>query len=842
MRYLLVSLALVFFALMAVATFPGAEEIVRPQSRGPIVGEWIQESAADFQSGSAEGVAIASQGSLALLGSQGEYLSSIRDFGASFNAVGARWSAQTPEGTGLWVEVRSSADRHSWSDWQVLAADNDAAHEEASPSGETDAAHEQGSPQASLAFLPPGRYLQYRVLFSSADSAFPPSLDSIALVAIDSRPGPSVEKARSMARPFVEESGVARPSIIPRAGWGAREDLTTLEPKYEHPRAIIVHHTVTGNFAPDPAVAVRAVFYYHAVTLGWGDIGYNYLIDWQGNVYEGRRGGEGVVGGHARQYNRGSIGIALLGDFSHTSITPEMERALVELMAWAADRYGIDPRGSAQFEEVTIPNIVGHRDVLQTSCPGAGFYAELPRLRDLVWAQLSEHGPRVILTQPSDEVDYVAGSVLVSAESPSPALERLEFYLDEEKVAEGPSPLEWTWDSAAQSDGEHLLRLIGYRQGGKPTELRRTIQVDNTAPQGTIEIGDGRGFANSPSVVLHLEGEDAGSGVAEVQFASGPAEFGSWEAYASEFDLTLSGQEGSVEIAARLRDRVRNVSEPIAAKAILDFTAAQWEPALVPEADGLWITVSDALAGIDPATAQFALSEDGAQWGEWAPAQAVPLEGGEYRLGALGSFAKRWIRFQVSDLAGNLSLSPAFPLSGGPPLDIEPQPLPDLLVEAIEIESELRVIVRNASQVPVGDGFWVQLSIASLVPLNAPLGWEVHWHVLGLDAGGTATLSIQEADPYSSTYPGVLPPGGYRLVARVDALNPDDPRGMIVEANEDNNTLGPIDIQVRPAEPELLGRVRETLWGFLDALRSEIIELLGGLPAIQLPGVGEVHP
>ena len=87
------------------------------------------------------------------------------------------------------------------------------------------------------------------------------------------------------------------------------------DPEYVPVKKIIVHHTVTSNSDPDPAATVRSIYYYHAVSLGWGDIGYNFLIDRQGRIYEGRYGGNAVVGGHALTWNYGSVGIAALGNY-----------------------------------------------------------------------------------------------------------------------------------------------------------------------------------------------------------------------------------------------------------------------------------------------------------------------------------------------------------------------------------------------------------------------------------------------------------------------------------------------------------------------------------------------
>ena len=92
---------------------------------------------------------------------------------------------------------------------------------------------------------------------------------------------------------------------------------------------MIVHHTVTRDPETDPKATLRAIYQYHAVSRGWGDIGYNFLIDQQGTIYEGRFGGDSVVGGHALQYNWGSIGIAILGNYSDHSITDATRASLL---------------------------------------------------------------------------------------------------------------------------------------------------------------------------------------------------------------------------------------------------------------------------------------------------------------------------------------------------------------------------------------------------------------------------------------------------------------------------------------------------------------------------------
>src|SRR5207253_2037642 len=126
----------------------------------------------------------------------------------------------------------------------------------------------------------------------------------------------------------------AEPPVVTRAQWGADESIRKNNQKYAPITKLFVHHTVTSPDGPDPdpAATVRAIYAYHVQGNGWDDIGYNFLIDAQGRVYEGRWArdyapgetptGEdlnenGVVGAHVLNHNIGSAGIAMLGDFSN---------------------------------------------------------------------------------------------------------------------------------------------------------------------------------------------------------------------------------------------------------------------------------------------------------------------------------------------------------------------------------------------------------------------------------------------------------------------------------------------------------------------------------------------
>ena len=235
-------------------------------------------------------------------------------------------------------------------------------------------------------------------------------------------PAPSKPAAHAAA-------ATAQPTVIPRSGWGANESLRydstgkeTWPPAFYPVQKLIVHHTDTQNNDPDPAATVRSIYYYHAVTQGWGDIGYNFLIDESGRVYEGRHSrtyapgesptgqdlnGNGVTAAHAQGFNSGTVGIALLGTLTNQDASPAARQALEKLLAWEASSHGIDPQGASLYtnpvsgQQATFPNIAGHRDVNATECPGGVFYATLPTIRSDVAAMIAGSQPPPATVPPS---------------------------------------------------------------------------------------------------------------------------------------------------------------------------------------------------------------------------------------------------------------------------------------------------------------------------------------------------------------------------------------------------------------------------------------------------------
>lgn len=149
---------------------------------------------------------------------------------------------------------------------------------------------------------------------------------------------------------------------------------------------LVVHHTASNNStdARSGWERMQALYAYHANNRGWGDVGYNYVIDQNGQIYEGRAGGDYVVGGHAYCNNIGTMGIALMGNFENEQPTNDQTKSLQWLLIELGEKYGIDHTKSVQYHGTKRASIIGHRDVVQTQCPGKTLYGGLPEIIDNV--------------------------------------------------------------------------------------------------------------------------------------------------------------------------------------------------------------------------------------------------------------------------------------------------------------------------------------------------------------------------------------------------------------------------------------------------------------------------
>jgi hypothetical protein len=192
-----------------------------------------------------------------------------------------------------------------------------------------------------------------------------------------------------------------QPAIVSRADWGGEACPPRAEPSYGEVKVAFIHHTVSANeYGPeDSAAMVLGICRYHRNANGWNDLGYNFLIDRYGTIFEGRAGGigEAVVGAQAQGYNSQSTGIASIGTFSNAGQTDAGLRAIANLLGWKLGVHGVPARGRVSVlsaggatnrypagSQPSFERISGHRDGNGTACPGDGLYAQLPQLRNMV--------------------------------------------------------------------------------------------------------------------------------------------------------------------------------------------------------------------------------------------------------------------------------------------------------------------------------------------------------------------------------------------------------------------------------------------------------------------------
>ena len=196
-------------------------------------------------------------------------------------------------------------------------------------------------------------------------------------------------------------------AVTTRAEWGANASYMSWDPEYARAGHVVVHHTAGTNSysAGQSASIVRGIYYYHAVVLDWGDIGYNFLVDKFGTVFEGRSGsvaapaGRMSIGAHARGVNTGTMGISMMGDYSTVSPSDAQLSSVGKMAGWFLKRAGIsDVTGWAGLHvwtteryqagsTISMPRILGHRDVGYTTCPGNVGYSKLGAIRAIAKAQ-----------------------------------------------------------------------------------------------------------------------------------------------------------------------------------------------------------------------------------------------------------------------------------------------------------------------------------------------------------------------------------------------------------------------------------------------------------------------
>ena len=186
------------------------------------------------------------------------------------------------------------------------------------------------------------------------------------------------------------------PAIVSRLAWEADEGIRRASPRYAPSLQLaLVHHTATATrySCSQSASIVRGIEVFHVRANGWDDIGYNFLVDACGQIFEGRYGGvdRNVIGAHSAGFNTGTVGVSLIGNFTNVTPSKVQQDALVKLLAWRLDVAHVDPLASVTYRSggnskfragtaVKLRAVSGHRDTYFTSCPGNAAYGLLPTI------------------------------------------------------------------------------------------------------------------------------------------------------------------------------------------------------------------------------------------------------------------------------------------------------------------------------------------------------------------------------------------------------------------------------------------------------------------------------
>ena len=386
-------------------------------------------------------------------------------------------------------------------------------------------------------------------------------------------------------------SEAAAPAIVPRSGWHANEEIVRAAPRFAPAvRLAVVHHTAGANsYTPAQAAAiVRGIEVYHVQGNGWNDIGYNFLVDRFGTVYEGRAGGitKNVIGAHSEGFNSGTVGVALIGNFTNAVPPRAMQDALVKLLAWRLDLAHVDPLsrvvyvsgGNAKFKagrSVTLRAISGHRDTGPSECPGNDAYALLPAIAKRVsLTGLPKLYSPTVAAAPGGPARFRARL--------SSALPWTVTITDQLGTTVGSGTgrgllVDWTWDAPVVGSGRFTWTIAA--PGARPAT-------------GTIGVG------RPPAPSLSL------MNLATLPVAVAPAADGTGGLSTATFTL---GAPATVTAQVLDQDGARVLSVP-AARYAAGQSSFMWSAATLP--DGRYLLTVTAKAGTKGVTKAASLTVD----------------------------------------------------------------------------------------------------------------------------------------------------------------------------------------------------------------------------------------
>ncbi|MER7766437.1 N-acetylmuramoyl-L-alanine amidase [Kitasatospora sp. NPDC096140] len=313
-----------------------------------------------------------------------------------FSLIGVSWDDPRQSLAGTSIRVRTHrVSTGAWTAWRPLAVENEDAPDErdgrSGIRGSTAPLWTGPSDGVAIEVTPGPKGLPAGLRVELVD----PGRGAASASAVRVLP------AETAAARTPQDHEAPRPGIVTRAGWGADESLRETGFVYTGTvKAVFVHHTDTATdyACSDAPQMIRAIYQYHVQSNGWRDIGYNFLVDRCGTIYEGRAGGvsQPVLGAHTLGFNSDSAGVAALGTFTTEGPPQEIVDGISKIAAWKLGLTGQDAAGHTNLTSgssqsrypkgtvVSFDTVSGHRDAFATECPGDGLYARLDDIRS--WA------------------------------------------------------------------------------------------------------------------------------------------------------------------------------------------------------------------------------------------------------------------------------------------------------------------------------------------------------------------------------------------------------------------------------------------------------------------------
>jgi hypothetical protein len=342
-----------------------------------------------------------------------------------FNLLGLKWAAAAGHDEPA-LAVRTRADGGQWTPWTPVFA-----HSEDGPDPGSGEARAVG--MSNPVWAGEADWVQYRsserlrgLRLHFVNTAGTATAGDRLRTALRSGVSTALTTAAGVLHAGIAGAAEPQPAIVARSDWADDDCPPRTAPSYGEVKAAYVHHTVNANdyTRAEAAQIVLAICRFHRNGNGWNDIGYNFLVDRFGTIYEGRAGGiaAAVIGAQAEGFNSQTTGIANIGTFSDVGQSQAALEAMARLIRWKLPLHGYSTSGTAVLESaggasnryaagqsVRVQRVIGHRDTNATECPGSGLHAQLAELRGLVGG-ISPQGTATSVTAEADAarsaIDY----------------------------------------------------------------------------------------------------------------------------------------------------------------------------------------------------------------------------------------------------------------------------------------------------------------------------------------------------------------------------------------------------------------------------------------------------